>query len=263
RHALTYRFGLDVLQAVAKSTVLRVGRSTRYREERRRCGEKSSSVEGDHPWTLSRAGDCHALDSHRRRIGGALELQIIRRGHVQEHVLEIACDRDAAHRPGTLAVLDPEARCTAAVVAGDAVHAETDQLGDVETALDVGDQLVGRELALLQVEVRGRGTGRAGGASRGVAGGCEVELACRGEIEQPCREHAIVDNGISFGRQSFGIERPAAMSALAMRVVEDADAFGENLFAHLVLEERRAAGHGATVDGAGKMADQSAGYAPV
>src|SRR5580704_17673921 len=80
------------------------------------------TTEGDMPASLSRDGDRHPVNSHRRRIGGALELQIVRGRHRQEHVLEIARDRDAAHRIGELAVLDPEARGAAAVVAGDAVH---------------------------------------------------------------------------------------------------------------------------------------------
>src|ERR1700741_1265365 len=100
------------------------------------------------PPTVSRPGDRHAFDSHRRRVGRALELQVVGRGHVQEHVLQVPGYGDAAHRPGELAVLDPEARGTAAVVAGDAVDAEADQVGDVEAALDVAQKRVVRKLAL-------------------------------------------------------------------------------------------------------------------
>src|SRR5262249_15331633 len=122
-------------------------------------------MRGVMPPILSRAGDGHAFYSHRRRVGRALELQVAGRRQVEEHVLEIARHGDAAHRPGALAVLDPEAGGAAAVVAGDSVHAKADQIGDVESALDVGDQLVARELALLEIEIgRGR-AGRAGGAA--------------------------------------------------------------------------------------------------
>src|SRR5208282_2703849 len=73
---------------------------------------------------LSRPRDGEPFNSHGRRVGGAFELQVVGRRHVEEHVLEVARHRDAAHRPAELAVLDPEARCTATVVAGDAVDAE-------------------------------------------------------------------------------------------------------------------------------------------
>ena len=91
-----------------------------------------------------------------------------------------------------------------------------------------------------------------------MACGFEVELARGREVEQPCREHAVVDHGRPRGRQSLGIERPAAQSALAQRIVEDADAGRENAFAHLVFQKRRAARDGPAVDGAGEMADQAA-----
>src|SRR5262249_37152129 len=186
-------------------------------------------MRGVMPPILSRAGDGHAFYSHRRRVGRALELQVAGRRQVEEHVLEIARHGDAAHRPGALAVLDPEAGGAAAVVAGDSVHAKADQIGDVESALDVGDQLVARELALLEIEIgRGR-AGRAGGAARRVPGGLEIELAGGGEVEQPGGQHAVIDHGVALGRQSFGVERPAAQSALAQGIVEDADALGEDL----------------------------------
>src|SRR5476651_1105142 len=199
-----------------------------------------SFMKGDMPVSLSRAGDRHPFNSYRRRVGRALELQVVRGRHRQEHVLEVPGDGDAAHRIGELAVLDPEARGAAAVVAGDAVHAGADHVGDEEPALDVADQLADRVLALLEIEVRGRGTGRARGAARGVARGLEVELARGREVEQPCRQHTVVDHRHARAGQALGVERPAAEPALAMRVVEDADAVGEDLGAHLVLEERRA-----------------------
>src|SRR5882757_6401050 len=153
------------------------------------------------PPILSRAGDGQPFDSHRRRIGGALELQVVGWRHVQKHVLEIARHRDAAHRPAELAVLDPEARRAAAVIAGDAVDAKADQVGDEEPALDVADQLRDRELALLEVEVRSGGRGRARRAARGVTGRLQLELTSRCQVEQPGSEMAVVDHGITLGRQ--------------------------------------------------------------
>ncbi len=69
-------------------------------------------------------------------------------------------DRDLAHRIGEFAVLDPQARRAAAVVAGDEVGAHADQVGDVEAVRDVGDQL----LRALRARLRDAGwsaTGRA------------------------------------------------------------------------------------------------------
>src|SRR5476649_1906716 len=118
-----------------------------------------SFMKGDMPVSLSRAGDRHPFNSYRRRVGRALELQVVGGRQGQEHVLEVARDGDAAHRIGELAVLDPEARGAAAVVAGDAVDTGADHVGDEQAALDVADQLLDGELALLEIEVRGRGAG--------------------------------------------------------------------------------------------------------
>src|SRR5262249_31986016 len=158
----------------------------------------------------------------------ALELQVVGRRQVEEHVLEIARHGDAADRPGALAVLDPEARGAAAVVAGDTVDPEADQIGDVESALDVGDQLIWRELAFLEVEIRGGWAGRARSAACSVPGGLELELAGGRKIEEPRGQHPVVDHGVAPGRQALGIEWPAAQAALAQRIVKDADTLGED-----------------------------------
>ena len=126
--------------------------------------------EGSCRRALSRAGDGHPSIRTVGALVRALELQVVGRRQVEEHVLEVAGHRDAAHRPGELAVLDPEARGAAAVVAGDAVDAEADQVGDVEAALDVGRSARRPELALLEIEVRRGGRGRSRRAARGVAG---------------------------------------------------------------------------------------------
>src|SRR6185369_1435270 len=159
---------------------------------------------------------------------------------------------DTANGKCLLAVLDPESRGTAAVVAGHAVDTEADHVGDEQAALDVGHQLVGRELSLLEVEVRCP-------AARPMAGGLEVELSGRGKVEQPRRELAVVDHRVASGRKTVAVEWPAAEPALAVGIVDNADALGENLLTHLVLQEGRAARHGPAVDGAGEMTDQSAG----
>src|SRR3954468_21559487 len=73
-----------------------------------------------------------SLDAHRRRIDAVTEFEIVRRLHRHEDLEQMARDRDFADGIGQLAILDPEARGAAAVIAGDAVDAGADQVGDVE-----------------------------------------------------------------------------------------------------------------------------------
>src|SRR5712691_5151653 len=103
----------------------------------------------------ARSASCNgeALHTHGRRIGAHAELEVVCGRERGVHSDEIAGDRHLAHRVAALAVLDPEAAGAAAVVAGHAVDAEADQLGDIETLGNVRDQLVGRELARFEMEV--------------------------------------------------------------------------------------------------------------
>ncbi len=66
-----------------------------------------------------------------------------------------------------------------------------------------------------------------------------------------------------FPADALAVERLRAQAALAQRIVDDADAVGEELFAHLVAQEACLAGDGSAVHGAGKMADDGAGNATV
>src|SRR5471030_1141825 len=68
-----------------------------------------------------------SLDPHRRRIDAVTKFQIVGRHHRFEYFEQMARDRHLAHRIGDLAVLDPETGGAAAVVAGHAVDAGTDQ----------------------------------------------------------------------------------------------------------------------------------------
>src|SRR5581483_8827978 len=77
------------------------------------------------------------LDAHRRRIDAVAELEIVGRLHRFEDLEQMAGDRHLADGIGELAILDPEAGGAAAVIAGDAVDAGADQIGDVKALLDV------------------------------------------------------------------------------------------------------------------------------
>src|SRR3569833_3041663 len=78
------------------------------------------------------------LDAHRRRIDAVAEFVIVGRLHRLEDLEQMTGDGDLADGIGELAVLDPEAGGAAAVIAGDAVDAGADQVGDVRTLPDVG-----------------------------------------------------------------------------------------------------------------------------
>ena len=96
-----------------------------------------------------------------------------------------------------------------------------------------------------------------------MAGGGELELPRRAAIQQPGRQHAILDQGALLVGDAFAVERLGAQAARAVRIVDDADALGEDLLAHLVLEEAGAARDRRAVDGADEMADQAVGDARV
>src|SRR5207253_5233394 len=100
---------------------------------------------------------------------------------------------------------------------------------------------------------------RRGYAALGMAGGGETKLARSRAVEQPSLEHTVLDNVERPRRDTFAVEGPRAQPALAQRVVDDADARGEQPLAELVLEEARLAGDGVAVDSGGKMAEKPAG----
>src|SRR5262245_14777694 len=81
--------------------------------------------------TGSASAKRQTLDAHRRRIDAVAEFQIVGGLHRLEDVEQMARDRDFADGIGDLAVVDPEAGGAPAVIAGDAVDAGADQVGDV------------------------------------------------------------------------------------------------------------------------------------
>src|SRR6516225_12183935 len=68
----------------------------------------------------SSPGDGEVINPERRRIGASLEFEIVGGLEAGEDVLEIAGHRHFADRKGDLALVDPEAGGTPAVVAGHA-----------------------------------------------------------------------------------------------------------------------------------------------
>src|SRR5882757_2062288 len=84
------------------------------------------------PSRVSASAKRQALDAHRRRIDAIAEFQIVGGRQRFEHRQQVPRDRHLAYGIGDLAVLDPESGCAAAVVAGHAIDAGADQVGDVK-----------------------------------------------------------------------------------------------------------------------------------
>src|SRR5882724_9549388 len=82
--------------------------------------------------SASGTGNRHAVDTQGRRIRAVAEHEIVGGREFAVHVLEIARDSDLAHRICKFAVLDPETGRAARIIAGDAVHPHTDQLGHID-----------------------------------------------------------------------------------------------------------------------------------
>src|SRR3978361_893528 len=103
--------------------------------------------------TVSASAKRQALDAQRRRIDAVAEFQVVGSNHRFEDRQQMARDRHFADGIGDLAVLDPEAGGAAAVIAGHAVDAGTDQVGDVKALFDIGYQFPRRHPAGLEVQV--------------------------------------------------------------------------------------------------------------
>ena len=87
---------------------------------------------------------------------------------------------------------------------------------------------------------------------------CQSELARRAQIEQPCRQHAAVDQRPPPVRQALGVERFRAMAARSVRVLGDRDRLGEDALSEPVLQKARAARDRRAGNRPQQMRDQAA-----
>ena len=159
---------------------------------------------------------------------------------------------------GDLAVLDPEPGSPPAVIAGDAVDPHPHQLGDIEPAFDVAHELGRAGAPRLDPDVcRGR-RGRRGRAARGVPRRLHAELAGRAQIQEPGRQHTLIDKSPPLVGDALGVERLRAMAALAVRVFGDRDRFRENPLVQLVTQKARAAGDRGSRNRPQEMRDEAA-----
>ena len=82
----------------------------------------------------------------------------------------------------SLAIFDPEARCAAAVIAGDHVDARADEFGHVKPAADIGHEIAGRRRAGGQIAIARRRRRRARKAARAA-----FPVGCQGRAGGPMR----------------------------------------------------------------------------
>src|SRR5215470_7625246 len=188
---------------------------------------------------LSDAGNGQALDAQGRCVGAIAEFEIIGRRERVENFTQVAGDRHLAHRIGERAILDPESRGAAAVVSGHQIDPHTDEVGHVEALGDIGDQLVRRSIAGLEMEVRGAGRWRRGYAALGMAGGGKIKLARGCRIEEPGGQHTLVHDRTPLAGHAFVIEWVRAQPAPPQRIINNGNVRREHLLAELVLQKAR------------------------
>src|SRR5436190_1363798 len=178
-----------------------------------------------------------SLDPHRRGIHPIAEFKIVGWPQCLEYLKQMTRDRDLADRVSDLAVIDPEAGCAAAVVAGHAIYPRSDQVGDVKTLLDVGDQLGRTGLARFEVQIIWTGRRRGRDAAMGMAGRDQPEFARGRAIQQPRRQHPLIDDRQLFDSDTFGVERLRAQPSHSQGIVDDANIVGKQLLSETVFEK--------------------------
>ena len=121
------------------------------------------------------------------------------------------------------AVADDEARGAAAIIAGHAVDALPDQLGDEQAELDVGDQILGQQRAGRHIEVARPRPRRPADAAHGMAGRREAKLAGRSaeSSSQPVSTPSATMSVGAVGRPSpsNGLERSPRRRCGSSRIV--------------------------------------------
>ena len=152
----------------------------------------------------------------------------------EQHVLQVAGDRDLLHREGDLAVLDPEAAGAARVVAGHVVDALPHQLDHEQAACRACASIASRSSPGCVRRERQRQVVRAAG----VAGGLHAELARR--IASTGNSPATTPPSTTLRLRvahAFVVERRAALAARQVRVFVHVDVRRQHLLAEAVEQE--------------------------
>src|SRR5438105_11134463 len=114
----------------------------------------------------SAAADRHPADANRGRGGGGPPLEVAPHGvDVEQHLLEVPGDGHLVHGMDDAALLDPLPDRALRVVAGDEVDPEPDEVGDVEAALHLAEDLVRRRRPAGEAKVPGADGGAAAHAA--------------------------------------------------------------------------------------------------
>src|SRR5258707_13637 len=87
--------------------------------------------------------------------------------------------------------------------------------------------------------------------------GLKPQLTRRCGIEQPSGQPALVDQDRMPVGNALAVKGLGAVSALAMRIIDDRDACREDLLSHAILQKTHAASDGRSGNRAGKMSDEA------
>src|SRR5207253_4289957 len=111
-----------------------------------------------------------------------------------EHLPKIARNRDFLDRIRELAVLNPHSDRAPRVVAGDGIHAEANQLEDVQARLHRGNNFFGGLLTRLEIEVRSAYADGAGARTGSISRWLRTQFSRGIGALQVISENAILDN---------------------------------------------------------------------
>src|SRR5215470_4839200 len=163
-------------------------------------------------FAISASPNRQSLDAHGGRVDAVAELQIVGNGHRLEHLEQVTCDGQLAHRIRNLAILDPEARGATAIVTGHGVDAGADEVRDIKAVRSIGYQLCRRDFAGFEVEVVGSRRGRRRDAAMGMTRGGQPKFPRGRRIQQPGRQHALLNDGAPLNLDTLGVERLRAQA---------------------------------------------------
>src|SRR4249919_854785 len=189
------------------------------------------------------ASDRHFRNEQCRAVDAAANTEVIGRLKGREHLLEVGGNGDLRHRRADLAIADQEAGGAAGIVAGHAIDALPDQLGDQDAIFHAGNHFIGAKVAWRKIKIGRPCAWRARDPADGMAGWPDAKLTGGRAFRQPGIEHSVTDQFPRRYRKSFAVEGAAAQASLAKRLVVDGDPGSENLGFQGIHEEAGLAGH--------------------
>ena len=98
---------------------------------------------------------CRVSTEEQAEKGYSLDAQEKFCCNFAEHILQVSGDGQFRYRIADFAVLDPEARGAATIIAGNAVDTKADQAGYIKPGFNILDQLIMAEFARFHIQVCG------------------------------------------------------------------------------------------------------------